>query len=203
MNKFYYLYQKIIKPKHLTSLYSLPPLRGRVRVGGMDNCSLLLLFSLIIFLFINSAYATELEGGVKYDVQSARSYVQEGIPNNIDMSAHPFFQHDQSVNKVVYSYNNEGDIIAATVQYRDEPSMAYIYGRNNRLIYIDKYDRPVHIYPHRGYRYNMSGQLELTSLTVSEDELFRFSPEGKLLVHSINGIMYNVKGRVIGKALKQ
>lgn len=158
---------------------------------------------LSVLLITNSSLAAELKGGVSYDVKSARQYVQEGQVDTIDVSAHPFFNQDQSVAKVVYSYNNKGDIIAATVQYKSDPTMAYIYGRDNKLIYIDKYDRNVNLYPHRGYRYNLYGKLILKSLTVSENELFRFSPDGKLEVHSINGVMYNENGRVIGKASRK
>ena len=53
---------------------------------------------------------------------------------------------------------------------------------------------------YRGYRYDLNGTLILTSLTVSKKELFRFTPEGQLLVHSINGIIYDENGRVIGRA---
>lgn len=160
-----------------------------------------ILYILIATIMLTgNCFATELKGGVSFDTRSARQYIQEGLVGSVDISKHPYFEHTPNVEKIVYSYDNTGEIIAATVQYIDEPSMAYIYGRDNSLIYIDKYDRPVNQYPHRGYRYNMNGELELTSLTVSPYELFRFTPTGKLLVHSINGIMYNEKGNKIGKA---
>jgi len=146
-----------------------------------------------------SAQAMELEGGVKYTVDSARDYVQEGQQNNIEISG-PFKFSAKNTEKVVYSYNNSGEVIGITVQYINEPTKAYIYDRNKTLIYIDKYDKPVSIYPHRGYRYDMDGKLNLSSLTVSKNEMFRFAPGGKLIAHSVDGIIYDEDGNVIGTA---
>lgn len=160
------------------------------------------LYLLISFLiFVNYSFAAELKGGVAFDVNSAREYVQDGQVDSMEISGPYTFKNDSNVQKKVYSYNNSGNIVGITVQYKGEPNKAYIYGPNNNLIYIDKYDKPVNIYPHRGYRYDLNGKLILTSLTVSEKELFRFSPEGELIAHSVNGIIYDENGSVIGKAL--
>lgn len=144
------------------------------------------------------ASATELNGGVSFNVNSAREYIQSGQANSIEISGPLVFTNGSNVQKKVYSYNNNGDIIGITVQYKGESNKAYIYGPTNKLIYIDKYDKPVNIYPHRGYRYNLDGKLILTSLTVSKNELFRFSPNGSLLAHSVNGIIYDENGNKIG-----
>lgn len=156
-------------------------------------------YLLISFLFfISCCSATELNGGVSFNVNSAREYLQKGQQGSIEISGPHTFKDGSNVQEKVYSYNNNGAIIGITVQYKNEPNKAYIYGKNNNLIYIDKYDRPVNIYPHRGYRYNLDGKLILTSLTVSKNELFRFSPEGRLIAHSVNGIIYDENGNVIG-----
>lgn len=150
-----------------------------------------IIYLIICFLFlITSAQSMELQGGVKYTVDSARDYVQEAQQNQSEISG-PFEFSAENTEKVVYSYNNSGDVIGITVQYINEPQKAYIYGRNKTLIYIDKYDKPVSIYPHRGYRYDMDGKLILSSLTVSKNEMFRFSPDGKLIAHSLNGVIYD------------
>lgn len=155
---------------------------------------------LLLFLLISiPIYATELKGGVSFDVNSARNYVQEGQSDSIEISGPSTFKNDNTVQKKVYSYNNSGNVVGITVQYKNEPNKAYIYGKNNNLIYIDKYDKSVDIYPHRGYRYNLDGKLILTSLTVSKNELFRFSPDGKLLAHSVNGIIYDENKNIIGR----
>lgn len=152
---------------------------------------------LIMILMPNFAFSKMIEGGVKFDVDSAREYVQDGQQDNIEIVGHVNFDNN-NVSKMVYSYNNSHQIVGITVQYKGESNKAYIYGPDNRLKYVDKYDRDVNLYPHRGYRYNLAGELIDTSLTVSRTEKFRFSPEGKLIAHSINGIIYDENGKVIG-----
>lgn len=153
----------------------------------------------LILLFTNAAFAEVLEGGVKYDVAAAREYLKDGQVDSISITG-PFQFEARNTKQVVYSYNNSGDVIGITVEYVNEPNRAYIYGRNKQLLYVDKYDKSVSIYPHRGYRYNLDGQLILTSLTVSKKEQFRFSPDGKLIAHAKNGIIYDENNNVIGKA---
>lgn len=155
-------------------------------------------FILIFLIFTNCAFAIELEGGVKYNVDSARDYVQEGLPDSANISQNYFTFQAKDAQKVVYSHNTAGEVVGITVQYINEPTKAYIYGRNKTLIYMDQYDKSVDIYPHRGYRYDLNGKLDLTSLTVSKAEQFRFSPSGKLLAHSVNGVIYDENGTVIG-----
>lgn len=155
---------------------------------------------LLIMVFIpNFAFSKIIEGGVRFDVDSAREYVQDGQQNNIEIVGHATFDSN-NVSKLVYSYNNSHAIIGITVQYKGESDRAYIYGPDNRLKYVDKYDRDVNLYPHRGYRYNLAGELVDTSLTVSRTEKFRFSPEGKLIAHSLKGIIYDENGKIIGVA---
>ena len=154
-----------------------------------------------LFLFgSTTVFAAAIQGGVSFDVNSARQYVQEGQQDSSDISGPDFFVNGSNVEKAVYSYNNSGEVIGITVQYINDSQTAYIYGKNHNLIYIDKYDKPVDMYPHRGYRYNLEGQLILTSLTVSKKEMFRFSPDGELIAHSKNGITYDEAGKIIGKS---
>lgn len=159
------------------------------------------IFFTLLMLFVPSfSFAMQLEGGVKFDVDSARDYVQEAQQNNIQIVGHATFDRTQPISKLVYSYNNYHAIVGITVQYKGEPNMAYIYGPDNRLIYVDKYDKDVNLYPHRGYRYNLAGELVDTSLTVSRTEKYRFSPDGKLIAHSLNGVIYDENGKAIGIA---
>ena len=153
---------------------------------------------ILFFIFGGGVFATELQGGVSFNVDSARDYLQEAQTDSIEISGPYNFKNSTKVQKKVYSYNNNGDVIGITVQYKKDSDKAYIYGRDNNLIYVDKYDKSVDIYPHRGYRYNLEGKLILSSLTVSKTEQFRFSPEGKLIAHSINGVIYDENGNVIG-----
>lgn len=147
----------------------------------------------------STAFAQELQGGVSYTVDSARDYLQEGLPDGIKIPNNYYQPQADKVEKMVTSYNNAGEVVGVTVQYVGEPTKAYIYKKGN-LSYVEKYDKPINIYPHRGYRYNLGGQIVSTSLSVSKNELFRFDSSGKLLVHSISGIIYDENGNAIGKA---
>lgn len=159
-----------------------------------------IIYTILFLLIFNPlAIAKSIEGGVSYTVDSARQYLQEGQTDKINISG-PFRFEIKNTQKVVYSYNPSNQVIGITVQYINEPNRAYIYGPDNNLIYIDEYDKSVNIYPHRGYRYDLSGKLILTSLTVNKNEIFRFSPEGKLIAHSVNGIIYDENGKIIGVA---
>ncbi len=155
-------------------------------------------FAFCILHFALCVQAIELQGGVKYSVDSAREYVQEGLPTDVNIPENYYQLQSDNVEKTVYSYNNSHEIIGITVAYINEPDKAYIYNKNGMLIYMDKYDKPVNVYPHRGYRYDLNGKLILTSLTVSKNELFRFSPNGKLIAHSVNGVIYDENGNIIG-----
>jgi len=154
---------------------------------------------LCVLSFVPSVSALELEGGVKYNVDSAREYLREAQVDNIQISG-PYKFEAKNAEKVVYSYNNAGDVVGITVQYINEPTKGYIYDKRGNLIYMDKYDKSVNIYPHRGYRYRMDGRLDLTTLSLSKKEQFRFSPSGKLLAHAVNGVIYDESGNVIGSA---
>ena len=162
----------------------------------------ILIFLVLFANFVkNSTLAESIQGGVSFNVNSAREYLQEGQEDNIDISG-PYQFQASNTEKIVYSYNNSGQVIGITVQYINEPTKAYIYNQTKKLIYVEKYDRPTNIYPHRGYRYDLSGKLNLTSLSISKNEHFRFSPDGKLIAHSINGIIYDEDGNIIGKGTK-
>lgn len=155
---------------------------------------------LALIIFTNSSLAVAINGGVIYTVKSARDYLKDGQTNSIQISGPTSFKKDNSIKKVVYSYGNDGSVIGVTVQYKGEPDMAYIYGRDYNLKYVDKYDRNVDLYPHRGYRYDLNGRLILTSLTVSKNEQFRFTPAGDLLAHSVKGVIFDENGNVMGTA---
>lgn len=159
---------------------------------------LYLILCFCILHFTLCTEAIELQGGVKYSVDSAREYIQEGMPDGVNISEKYFKMQTRGVEKSVTSYNKSGEVIGITVQYINDPKMAYIYDEDKKLIFVDKYDKPVNVYPHRGYRYTAEGKLFLTSLTVSPNETFRFESEGRLIAHSIDGVTYDENGNVIG-----
>lgn len=153
--------------------------------------------TLLLITLTSHAFAVELQGGVAYTVDSARKYVQDGLPDGFEIPDKYYQVQTSNVEKMVTSYDNEGKVVGVTVQYINEPRRAYIYKKSN-LAYVEIYDKPVNIYPHRGYRYNLDKQLVSSSLTVSKKELFRFNPSGKLIAHSVNGTIYDENGNVIG-----
>ena len=153
----------------------------------------------IILFFASDSFSATLEGGVKYDTQSAREYVFSEIPQfKLQADTPYFFKRGANVEKVIYTYDNFNKIIGITVQYKNELNKAYIYDSDKNLIYIDIYDKNTNVYPHRGYRYNMQGKLILTSLSVNRDEHFRFDYHGNLIAHSINNVIYDEKGNKLG-----
>ena len=156
-------------------------------------------FKCLILFLTQPAFSMEIDGGVTYNVDSAREYVFEGKPKDVEINAPYLFAKSSSVERTVYSYNNLNRVIGITVLYKNEPDKTYIYAQDKRLIYVEQYDKPVCEYPHRGYRYDIDGNLVLTSLTVSKDEMFRFEPNGKLIVHSVSGIIYDENGNIIGR----
>lgn len=160
------------------------------------NKILIILISLFFCQSFTNA-AQIVTGGVSYNVDSAREYVFQDIPE-ANISDNYFFIRTDNVEKVVYSYDNNHSIIGITVLYKQDHTQAYIYNANKQLIYVDKYDKDVNLYPHRGYRYNLQGKLILTSLSISKDEHFRFDAQGNLIAHSINGIIYDENGKKIG-----
>ena len=159
-----------------------------------------LLILLFLFFAIScSSFSIELTGGVTYTVNSARDYLFQNIPKP-NISSNYIFARTSNVEKVIYSYDTDNRVIGITVLYKDDFTQAYIYDENKKLIYVDKYDKNVNLYPHRGYRYNMQSKLILTSLSVSKNEHFRFDSQGNLIAHSINNIIYDENGNVIGSS---
>lgn len=156
------------------------------------------LLLLNVFFLTSNVFATELQGGVSFTVNSAREYIQDGLPENIKIPAKYYQFQAKNVEKTVTSYNNSGEVVGLTVQYINEPAKAYIY-KKGHLAYYEIYDNPVNVYPHRGYRYDLDGNLVVTSLTVSKNEMYRFSSDSKLIAHSVNGVIYDEDGNVIGR----
>lgn len=158
-----------------------------------------LILLIICLMFVPACLAVTLDGGIKFNTDSAREYVFQDIPQfRLNANTPYYFKRGNNIEKIIYSYDNYNNIVGITVQYKNELNKAYIYNREKNLIYVDIYDKNTSLYPHRGYRYNMQGKLVLTSLSINKDEHFRFDYQGNLIAHSINGIIYDEKGNQIG-----
>jgi len=148
----------------------------------------ILLITLLFFL--SPVYAEELQGGVTYDVNSARAYVQDGQISDIGQQSNLYYSNNGSTDDIIYGYSANNVPECFTVRYNDDLTRDYIYGMNNKLLYVIKNDRPTTEFPHRGYRYNTKGKLINTTLMTSKNNGFTFSPSGKLLGRLIGGVGY-------------
>ncbi|MFA7658768.1 MAG: hypothetical protein WCY19_04985 [Candidatus Gastranaerophilaceae bacterium] len=144
----------------------------------------------IIFIVSQSVFATELQGGISYTVDSAREYIQQGQVNDIGPQGHLYYDGNSYNADVIYGYNSNNVPIGFDVRFKDDLTISYTYGMDNRLRSIAKYDKPSDTYPHRGYIYNTGGKLIKTTLMVSKNNGFAFTPNGKLITHMVNGIGY-------------
>ena len=159
-----------------------------------------IIITLLLLMFISgNCFGATIEGGVKFDTQSAREYVfQEISPFKLSADTPYFFKRGTNIERLIYSYDNFNNIIGITVLYKNELNKAYIYNKDKNLIYIDIYDKNTNQYPHKGYRYNLQGKLILTSLSVSKDEHYRFDYQGNLLSHTKGNIIYDENDKQIG-----
>lgn len=149
---------------------------------------LLLIIALMLAL---PAFSQELQGGVTYDVNSARAYVQEGQEDTIFVGNNFYFDGVNAKDvDVMYVYNSNGTPNSFNVRYKDDLKRSYCYGMNNKLIDVAKYDKDSTIYPHRVYTYAPDGKLINTSLMISKGNGFVFTPKGKLVVRIVDHTGY-------------
>ena len=159
----------------------------------------ILTYAILILFISTNCFATTIDGGVKYDVNSAREYVFSDMPQfKLNADTPYYIKRGPNIGHLIYSYDNNNNILATTVQYKNELNRAYIYNKEKNLIYIDIYDKNTSQYPHRGYRYNMQGKLILTSLSISKNEHYRFDYMGNLISYTKNKIIYDENGKQIG-----
>lgn len=144
----------------------------------------------IVFIASQIAFADQLQGGVSYNESTAREYIQQGQINDIGPQGHLYYDGNSYNADVIYGYNSNNVPIGFEVRFKDDLTVSYTYGMDNRLKFVTKYDRPSDIFPHRGYEYNTSGKLIKTTLITSKNNGFAFTPKGKLIAHLVNGIGY-------------
>lgn len=150
--------------------------------------------------------AAVLEGGVDYNVNSAREALLENSGINIDanlIKSHiRDLQHKEHVLYISLEKVELKDRILAffsdstyAVMYNNDPLHVWYYTLNGDLLYAEKKDRVQ--YPYKSYKYNTSGRLINMSLRVSKGETFIYSPDGKLIAHWIGAKAYDESNRVI------
>lgn len=155
------------------------------------------LLLVLVLMVVLPAFSQELQGGVTYDVNSARAYVQDGQQSDIGQQSNLYYSSNGNDADIIYIYDTNGVPNAFVAQYKDDNRKAYFYGMNNKLQYVDKYDKPPEVYPHRAYRYTTKGKLATTALMTSKNNGFVFTPKGKLTVRLVDGVGYLGNSNII------
>ena len=167
-----------------------------------------LLIATILIFFGISVQAEVLQGGVSYDVNSARNELLDGINYTIDSKyLNGFYydiEHNQNVNFMLQGVTELKDRTLAyfsdntyAVYKHNDPYHVYYYSGDGILNYVEEKDGLN--YPYKTYKYNTSKKLVNMSLRVSASETFIYSKDGKLLAHWLKDKAYDENGNVIMK----
>ncbi len=166
------------------------------------------LLTALILIFGLSAQAEVLQGGVTYDVNSAREDLLDGISYNIDSKyVNDFYYDTEHEQNVGYMLNGMTELKDRTLAYfsdntyavykHNDPYHVYYYDENGLLNYIE--EKQGLNYPYKTYKYNKTKKLVNMSMRVSKSETYIYSNDGKLLAHWIKDKAYDEKGNVIMK----
>ncbi len=161
------------------------------------------LILIVLFILNLSCTADVLQGGVSYDINSART---EAF-SDIDFS----FSEELIAKNIIdrnYDFNMRAFLIGQTelkdrtlckfstgiygVRYNDDPYRAYYYTQDSRLSYVDKKSRLE--YPHNVSTYNLKGELISTALYISKREQYIFDINKELTTHWIGNKGYDKNG---------
>lgn len=161
---------------------------------------------LVILLFHLPVYAEVLQGGVTYDVNSAREELLKYSDNKIDKTLVESFYRDYYY-KENQAYKLKADTTLTNrvlaffsdttygVMYNAIPLYVWYYSKDGDLIYMEKKDSTE--YPYKAYKYTPSGLLMNMSLRVSKEETFIYTPAGKLVAHWIGPNAYDEDNNII------
>lgn len=161
---------------------------------------------LIIIMLHFPAFAEVLQGGVSYDVNSAREELLRFSDKKIDKTLVQSFYRDYYYNenqtyKLSANKNPANRVLAFFsdttygVMYNAIPLYVWYYSKDGTLIYMEKKDSTE--YPYKTYKYTPSGLLMNMSLRVSKEEALVFTPAGKLIAHWIGPNAYDEENNVI------
>ena len=164
-----------------------------------------ILISLILFLSF-PAGAVTLEGGVKFDINTARRTLMETPDRKIDsnlVQTHFIDKYYSENTKYLYQGKAElKDRVLAffsdktyAVMYNDNPLYVWYYSSYGNLIYAEKKNRSE--YPYKTYKYTPDGRLVNMSLRVSKGETFIYTPDGTLLAHWVGANAFDENGNII------
>lgn len=165
-----------------------------------------IILALLIITLHLPVSAEVLEGGVSYDVNSAREELLKYSDNKIDKTLAESFYRDY-----YYKENQAYKLNANTtlknrvlaffsdttygVMYNAIPLYVWYYSKEGNLIYMEKKDSTE--YPYKAYKYTPSGLLMNMSLRVSKEETFVYTPAGKLIAHWVGPNAYDEENNII------
>jgi len=162
----------------------------------------------LVILFILPVNAEILQGGVSYDVNSARQELLDGISYTIESKYINNYYHDEEYNQnVEYILKGMTELKDRTLAYfsdstyavlkKDNPYFVYYYNSRGTLLYIEKKDGLN--FPYKAYKYDTSKKLINMSLRVSKGETYIYNSNGKLIAHWLNDKAYDENNNVIMK----
>ncbi len=166
----------------------------------------ILIIILVVVIIPLQAYGLTIEGGVKYDVNSARQSLMENSDKSIDPNIIRVNLTDSHYKEnISYIYQGRAELkdrILAffsdstyAVMTHDNPLYVWYYDSQGNLIYAERKNQTE--YPYKTYKYTPSGKLVNMSLRVSKGETFIYLPSGKLIAHWLGANAYDDKGNVI------
>ena len=164
------------------------------------------IFLSVMLLLSGGTEALTLEGGVKYDVKTARQELMTNPLPKIERSIMRSYMSDaQNRENLSYLYQGKVELkdrvlaffsdSTYAVMYNDNPLYVWYYAAEGNLLYAEKKDRIE--YPYKTYKYSPSGRLVNMSLRVSKGETFIYLPSGKLIAHWLGANAYDEAGNII------
>lgn len=165
-----------------------------------------LIFFIFLFLTLPSNAEMFLEGGVKYNVESAREVVDENVIYKIPLWQIKSDFIDKNHKENIFN------LLKGSVELKDrslalfsDGTYGVIYKKNELEVFYYKSDgillykeiRDGLKYPFRAYKYDTKGNLVNKSLRVSKGETFIYAPSGELIAHWVKNFGYDAKGNII------
>ncbi len=167
-------------------------------------------FFIIINLIVAFVLCTGLtiNGGISYNVNSARKISFDNIQNKIDTKEYSLYFYDKNYkSNIKAKYKNKNKFINRYVTffsdgcygiiYKRDKNTGYYYSAKGILEYIEiSYSKN---FPKKFVKYNIDGNIDTVSLWVSSREQFIFDKNKLLIAHWINENKYNANGKLIDK----
>lgn len=146
----------------------------------------------LLFIFSTGTNATVITGGVKYDINSAKTEI---------LTTQPPLLHSQLLRNHIIDTNlyiNKKVLLKGITElkdrtlaqfsdgsygiiYKNNPTNVFYYNNKGYLTHTELKDSVE--YPYKAYKYDTFGNLINISLRTSEYETFIFKPSGELIAH--------------------